>query len=102
MKPANESVHIVTFDPELTENQLQAMEVAINASYISGRMEECSLTMEVLYGLAERFAEESDDGEDGEVNHMFVTFCEMLLSTLDEHLRDMFEESRKIGVKNDA
>lgn len=102
MSDVNESVHVITFDPELTENQRKAMEVAVNAAYMGGRMDECSLTMELLDGLAEQFAEEADEGDDGEVNHMFVTFCGMLLSTLDDHFNEMFEESREIGVNGNA
>lgn len=101
MSEVNESVHVITFDPELTENQQKSMDVLARAAVLSGRMEECSLTIELLDNLADQFADKSVEGEEADINHMFVAFCSMIGETLSEHLEEMFEQSKEIGVNSD-
>ena len=91
--------HVIEFDPELTEHQEKAMAMALELSYLNGRLEECGDIIRALSSIAEEFASESlENGRDETETAAFLDVISMLQDGLNSRGQEVFDLIKEMSV----
>ena len=91
--------HVIEFEPELTEHQEKAMAMALELSYLNGRLEECGDIIRALSSIAEEFAAESLENERDEAETAaFLDVISMLQGGLNSRGQEVFDLIKELDV----
>jgi len=94
-----EVTHVIEFEPELTEHQEKAMGMALELSYLNGRLEECGDIIRALTFMAENYVEMVRFGVDAADEPIsFPEAIAMIQDALNSRGQELFDMIKELSV----